>query len=137
MRLPSAILFLFYFIVVFAAGETTAQKKEFIATVDPDGVQRIEITAGEYFFEPQRIVVKVNVPVEIRIKKEQGLTPHRFILSAPEAGIDIKESLSAEPKTISFIPAKTGEFPFYCDQKLLFFKSHRERGMEGVLEVRE
>ena len=137
MRLPSAISLIFCFIVVLAAGETTAHKKEFVATVDTDGVQRIEITAGEYFFEPQRIVVKVNVPVEIRIKKEQGLTPHRFILSAPEAGIDIKESLSAEPKTISFIPAKTGEFPFYCDQKLLFFKSHRERGMEGVLEVRE
>jgi plastocyanin domain-containing protein len=137
MRFPSAISLIFCFIVVFAAGETTAQKKEFVATIDTDGVQRIEITAGEYFFEPQRIVVKVNVPVEIRIKKEPGLTPHRFILSAPEAGIDIKESLSSEPKTISFTPAKTGEFPFYCDQKLLFLKSHRERGMEGVLEVRE
>jgi plastocyanin domain-containing protein len=137
MRFPSAISLIFCFIVVFAASETTAQKKEFVATVDPDGVQRIEINAGEYFFEPQRILVKVNIPVEIRIKKEQGLTPHRFILSAPDAGIDIKESLSSEPRTISFTPAKTGEFPFYCDQKLLFFKSHRERGMEGVLEVRE
>ena len=81
--------------------------------------------------------MKVNIPIEIRIKKEPSLTPHRFILSAPEAGINIKESLSSEPKTVSFTPAKTGEFHFYCDQKLLFLKSHRERGMEGVLEVRE
>lgn len=81
--------------------------------------------------------MKVNIPVEIRIKKEPSLTPHLFVLSAPETGIDVKESLSSEPKTISFTPVKAGEFPFYCDQKLLFLKSHRERGMEGVLEVRE
>jgi hypothetical protein len=29
-----------------------------------------------------------------------------------------------------------GTFPFYCDKKLLFFKSHHERGQEGHLEVR-
>jgi hypothetical protein len=28
-----------------------------------------------------------------------------------------------------------GEYPFYCSKKLLFFKSHREKGMEGMLEV--
>ena len=57
------------------------------------------------------------------------------MIKEPEAGIDINETLSTEPKTIKFVPKKNGKYPFYCDKKLLFFKSHRERGMEGVIEV--
>ena len=36
---------------------------------------------------------------------------------------------------VRFTPTKAGVFAFYCDKKLLFFKSHREKGMEGVLKV--
>jgi plastocyanin len=50
---------------------------------------------------------------------------------------NIDEQISTEPKIIKFTPTKTGKFPFYCDKKLLFFKSHRERGMEGIIEVTE
>ena len=32
-------------------------------------------------------------------------------------------------------PLATPGGRFYCDKKLLFFKSHREKGMEGVLKV--
>ncbi|MCL4458112.1 MAG: hypothetical protein M1147_13095, partial [Nitrospirae bacterium] len=59
------------------------------------------------------------------------------LINAPEAGIEVKEDLSKEPKVVKFTPKKTGKYPFYCDKKLLFFKSHRERGMEGVIEVIE
>lgn len=117
--------------------EAAEQKNIYKATVDSDGVQKVEVTAGEYFFNPDRIVVKVNVPVEIRIRKEPGIVPHHFVLKAPEAGIDILESLSSDPSTIRFTPAKVGEYPFYCDKKLIFSKSHREKGMEGILEVTE
>jgi hypothetical protein len=41
------------------------------------------------------------------------------------------------PKVIKFAPTKTGIYPFFCDKKFLMFKSHRERGMEGTLEVVE
>jgi hypothetical protein len=30
-----------------------------------------------------------------------------------------------------------GRYPFYCDKKLFFMAGHREKGMEGVLEVVE
>ncbi|MEW6117572.1 MAG: cupredoxin domain-containing protein [Nitrospirota bacterium] len=118
---------------VAVQGEQTTYK----APIGSDGVQRIEMAAGEFFFNPSRVIVKVNVPVELRIKKEPSLVPHRIVLKAPEAGIDIYESLSSEPKIITFTPKKTGTYPFYCDHKFLFFKSHRDRGMEGVLEVVE
>ncbi len=115
-----------------------AEKKEFIAKVDPDGVQRVEVLAGSYFFDPNYIIVKVDVPVEIKITTESGIIPHDIVLNAPEAGMDLKADLSSSaPQILRFTPTKTGKFPFYCDKKLLFFESHREKGMEGTLEVRQ
>jgi len=97
----------------------------------------VQITAAEYSFTPNRISVKVNVPVELSVKKQAGLVPHNITISAPEAGINFSESLSTEPVTIKFTPTKVGEYTFYCDKKLLFSKSHREKGMEGILIVGE
>ena len=134
----------FKFLIVFLvlAGIAFAQdagekKKAYIATVDTDGVQRGTISGGSYFFEPDHIIVKVNVPVELTIKKESGIVPHNIIINAPDADMDINESLSDKPKIIQLIPKKIGKYPFYCDKRLLFFKSHKEKGMEGVIEVVE
>ncbi|MGE5239800.1 MAG: cupredoxin domain-containing protein [Chloroflexota bacterium] len=115
----------------FAQGE----EKRFVATVDADGVQRIDMTAGEYYFDPNYVVVKVNVPVEIKIGRNSGITPHDIVLEALDAGISVKEDVGTAPKVIRFTPTKAGKYPFYCTKKFLFFKSHRERGMEGTLEV--
>ena len=54
---------------------------------------------------------------------------------APEAGIAVEEDLATEVKKIAFTATAVGKYPIYCSKKLLFFASHRERGMEGVLEV--
>jgi plastocyanin len=112
-------------------------EKRFVAAVDADGTQRVRIMGGEYYFRPEIVVVKVNVPVELTIQKEAGITPHNITLKAPEAGITIDEDLSSEPKVIRFTPTKTGTYPFECTKRFLFFKSHKERGMHGVLEVVE
>ncbi len=109
-----------------------------IATVDADGVQRVEVLGGEYFFDPNYIVVKVNKPVELVVKKASGYVPHDMVVKAPEASIDFKADLdSNKPETIKFTPTKVGKYPMYCDKKLLFFKSHKDRGMEGIIEVVE
>ena len=114
---------------VYAADQT------FEATVGQDGVQRVEIVGGEYFFNPKHVIVKVNIPVELKMSKDPGLTPHNIVMMAPEAGIEFVEEMTTTPKTIKFVPTKTGTYPFYCSKKVPFVKSHRERGMEGVLEV--
>jgi len=111
------------------------QKEVYVAKVDPDGVQRVRLEGGGYFFKPGHIVVKVNVPVELLASREAGITPHDLVIKAPEAGIAVEVELAAEPKKIAFTPTAVGKYPFYCGKKLLFFASHRERGMEGVLEV--
>lgn len=132
-----AAFFPLIFCLTFSPGGACGEEKRFVAQADKEGIQRIEVLATEYAFDPNYIVVKVNLPVEIKIGKEPSIVPHNFVLKAPEAGIDILESLSTKPKVIRFTPAKPGEYPFYCDKKLLFFKSHRDRGMEGILEVAE
>jgi plastocyanin domain-containing protein len=109
--------------------------KPFIATAGADGVQRVSLIGGSYYFEPSRIVVRANLPVELTLRKEGWLLPHEFILSAPEAGIEVAEGLSTEPRIVRFTPTRAGSFPFYCGKKFLFFSSHREQGMEGILEV--
>ena len=115
--------------------EKPREEKVVRADVGSDGVQRVSIVGGGYFFTPTQVIVRVNIPVEFKVTKESGVVPHNIVIKAPDAGIDIEESLSTDPKIIRFTPTKAGRYPFYCGKKLLFFESHREKGMEGVLDV--
>ncbi len=136
MRYLKPLILFLIILVVYSVNEANAQEKPYKAVKDNDGIQRIEIVGGGYYFDPNHIIVEVNVPVELKVKKDaKFLVPHSIVIKAPEAGIDFSESLKTEPKIIRFTPVKTGKFIFYCDKKLLFFKSHRNKGMEGVLEV--
>lgn len=112
-------------------------EKRFTATIDADGVQRVVMTGGEYYFDPNVVVVKINVPVELHVKKAGGVAPHDIVLKAPEAGIDFAESLDSEEKVIRFTPTRVGSYPFACSKRFLFFESHKDQGMHGVLEVVE
>jgi len=105
------------------------------ATIAADGVQYVQIDGGNYFFKPSRVIVRVNVPVVLSVKVESGVVPHSIVIQAPEAGIVVDESLSSDAKTIRFTPTAVGKYPFSCTNRLLFFQSHREKGMEGMLEV--
>jgi plastocyanin domain-containing protein len=123
-------------LLLFTVSAAAAEKKEFTAKTDPDGVQRVEIVGGSYFFDPNYIIVKVNVPVEVKFRKESGMIPHDVVMKAPEAGIDFKVDLKETPEIVKFTPTKIGTFTFDCTKKLLFFESHKEKGMTGTLEVR-
>jgi len=122
---------------IVSGDEKPKEEKVFRAVANNEGVQRVEIVGGSYFFSPNHVIVRVNVPVELKVRKEPGMVPHNIVMKSPEAGIDFDVSLSAEPKVVKFTPTKTGVYPFYCNKKLLFFESHREKGMEGRLEVVE
>ena len=54
------------------------KEKRVVATVDADGVQRVEVIGGDYYFDPNYIVVKVNIPVELTVKKASGYSPARY-----------------------------------------------------------
>ena len=128
------VMLLLFGVVAYA---DQAPEKRVVATIGSDGVQHVDILGGEYYFDPNVIVVKVNVPVELKVRKAGGFTPHDIVLKAPEAGIDFSVSMSSDPTVIKFTPTKAGKYSFDCTKRLLFFKSHKERGMHGVIEVVE
>ncbi|HEY6011925.1 MAG TPA: cupredoxin domain-containing protein, partial [Nitrospirota bacterium] len=120
-----------------AKHDHTYKEKRFVATIGADGVQRVEITGGDYYFDPNYIIVKVNKPVEFVVKKAPGYVPHDMVVKAPEAGINFVLNLEKEAQTVKFTPTKVGKYEMSCDKKLLFFKSHKDRGMHGMIEVVE
>ena len=112
-----------------------AEETTVTAHLDADGVQRAIVVGGSYFFKPNHIVVKAHVPVELTLSVEPGRVPHDFKLQSDEARISIETDLDTTPKKVTFTPEVTGKFPFYCTRGMIFMASHREKGMEGVLEV--
>jgi len=106
--------------------------QEVTATTDAHGVQHVRLVAHSYYWAPNRIVVKRNVPVELHIRNAAFLTPHNFTCLAPEAGIQVKRRLSwfGGTRRVRFIPVKEGEYPFLCG-----VDSHAKHGMTGVLVV--
>ncbi len=121
-----------------SVGSDADSEPPLIVELSEDGVQRAAITLDSYVFRPNHLVVKAGVPVEFVLTSETFITPHNFVLTEPTAGLQIDESLGAgDSMSVHFTPTQSGVFTFYCDKKLLFFPSHREQGMEGILEVRE
>lgn len=142
VRIVSVAVLLLLSAVAGAAGAEghdhgTWKEKRMVATLGADGVQRLEIVGGEYFYDPNYLVVKVNRPVELKFKKVAGYVPHNLVVNAPEAGIDIRVDMKGDPQAVKFTPKKVGKYPIYCDKSLLWFKTHREKGMEGMIEVVE
>jgi plastocyanin len=120
-------------VITCAAAEPFA----FEVPLDPDGIQRTVVEADSYEFIPRHLVVRAGKPVELTVKSVTVLVPHNFLIDDPKSGLAIREEISAgKTVMITFTPTVPGSFAIYCDKKLLFFKSHREKGMEGVLEVR-
>jgi heme/copper-type cytochrome/quinol oxidase subunit 2 len=104
---------------------------------DTDGVQRATIILDSYSYSPNHLIVQKDKPVELTLHSVTFMTPHNFVLKEPAAGLSIEEDVPAgKDKIVRFTPTQPGTYPFICDKKLLFFKSHREKGMEGQLEVR-
>jgi plastocyanin len=125
------------FAVVPAYAGEEGPGKRYVATIGEDGYQHVEMTAGGYYFDPRTVVVKVNVPVELTIRREPGITPHNLVMRSPEADLEFEIDITTEPKKVTFMATRTGAYPFECSKRFLFFKSHKDRGMHGVLEVVE
>lgn len=141
--IPLVVLTLFCLPPLLAASDGAAEEpaggegKRVVAEVGEDGVQRVEVVGGEYYFAPNHIVVRVNKPVELLVRKSGGFIPHNIIVKAPDAGIDFNVGMPDEFRPIRFTPTKTGKYEMYCDKSFLWFETHREKGMKGTIEVVE
>ncbi|MBH0181377.1 MAG: quinol oxidase [Nitrospira sp.] len=100
--------------------------------VGSNGVQRVSVILDSYTFRPSHVIVEAGKPVEVTLTSGTMLTPHNFIIDA----LSVKEEVGAgKTVVLTFTPTQPGTFPFYCDKRLWPLPSHREKGMEGILNV--
>jgi plastocyanin len=107
------------------------------AELGADGVQRATIVLDSYSYAPNHLIVQAGKPVELTLTSVTTLVPHNFILKDPAAGLNVEKDVSAgKTEKVTFTPAQPGTVIFYCDRRLWPMPSHRDKGMEGKLEVR-
>lgn len=96
----------------------------------------IPVNMGDYRFKPDTIRVQAGKTVQLELTNTDSLTPHNFTLKAEAAGLNVDTDVSAgKTKVVDITPLTPGSYKFYCNKKLIFMKSHRDRGMEGTLVV--
>ena len=101
-----------------------------------DGVQRATVTLDSYSYSPNHLIVEAGKPVELTLTSVTTIIPHNFIIKDPTGSLSIEQDVSAgKTVTITFTPTQPGTFPIYCDKRLWPLPSHRDKGMEGKLEV--
>ncbi len=108
-----------------------------VIQVAADGVQRATVTLDSYSYSPNHLIVEAGKPVELTLTSVTTFTPHNFIIKDPAGSLSVEQDVSAgKTVTIIFTPTQPGTFPIYCDKRLWPLPSHRDKGMEGKLEVR-
>ncbi len=101
-----------------------------------DGV--LEVQMGDYKYMPDQIEAVVGQPVKLKLVNLDSFTPHDFVLISPDAGVNVEVDIGpGGTEMVEFTPQKAGSFRFHCSKKLLFFESHEEKGMHGMLIVKE
>ena len=120
-----------------SAAERAPIGQPFTVPTDSDGVQRTTVVLDSYSYEPGHLVVEKGKPVELILKSVTTLTPHNFIVKDPAGGFSVEQDVGAgKTVVLKFTPPLSGTFPIYCDKRLWPLPSHRDKGMEGKLEVR-
>jgi heme/copper-type cytochrome/quinol oxidase subunit 2 len=119
------------------AADPASMGPPFTVPVDSDGVQRTTVILDSYSYQPGHLIVEKGKPVELTLKSVTTLTPHNFIIKDPGGSLAVEQDVSAgKTALLKFTPMQSGTFPIYCDKRLWPLPSHRDKGMEGKLEVR-
>lgn len=122
---------------VALAAEPASTGPPFIVPTEADGVQRTTVILDSYAYEPAHLIVEKGKPVELTLKSVTILTPHNFIVKDPAGHFLLEQDVGAgKTALLKFTPTQSGTFPIYCDKRLWPLPSHRDKGMEGTLEVR-
>ena len=78
-----------------------------------DNVQVARIKLDSHYFEPNRLIVQVGVPVRLILENGTLLTGHDFSVFAPDADLEIDAYVPARQQvTVQFVPETVGEFRF-------------------------
>lgn len=97
------------------------------------GAQVARMRLESHYFEPNRLMVQVGVPVRLVLQNGTLFTGHDFSVFAPDADLEIDAYVPARQQiTVQFIPGKVGEYRYYCN-----IDDHADRGEVGTLVVVE
>lgn len=117
--------------------ESAASAPPFAVPVAADGIQRATVILDSYSYQPSHLIVEAAKPVELTLKSVTTITPHNFIIKDLAPGLSIEQDVGAgKTVTVKFTPTQPGIFSIYCDKRLWPLPSHRDKGMEGKLEVK-
>lgn len=129
---PSLVL-----VAVALAAEPPPPGPPFVVPVAADGVQRATVILDSYSYQPDHLIVEKGKPVELTLTSVTTIIPHNFIIKDPAGSLTVEQDVSAgKTVVVKFTPTQSGTFPIYCDKRLWPLPSHRDKGMEGKLEVR-
>jgi len=119
------------------AADAIPPDQPFAVPIASDGVQRATVVLDSYSYAPNHLIVEAGRPVELTLKSITMITPHNFIVHDPGGTFSVDQDVGAgQSVVITFTPRQAGIFPIYCDKRLWPMPSHRDKGMEGKLEVR-
>ena len=125
------------FMTVIEAADSSPEDMPMVVQVSPDGVQRAAVTLDSYSYSPRYLVVEHGKPVELTLSSVTTITPHNFIIHEPSSGLLVEQDVGAGKTVVArFVPTQAGRVVFYCDKRLWPMPSHRDKGMEGILEVK-
>ena len=124
-------------ITIVDAAEPSQSGPPLKVPVSADGVQRATVTLDSYSYSPNHLIVEAGKPVELTLTSVTTLIPHNLIIKDPAGSVSVEQDVNAgKTVTITFTPTQPGIFSIYCDKRLWPLPSHRDKGMEGTLEVR-
>ena len=124
-------------VAIVRAAEPSQPGPPVVISVSEDGVQRATVTLDSYSYSPNHLIVEAGKPVNLTLTSVTTMIPHNFIIKDPAGKLSVEQDVSAgKTVTITFTPTQPGIFPIYCDKRLWPLPSHRDKGMEGTLEVR-
>jgi heme/copper-type cytochrome/quinol oxidase subunit 2 len=136
-RLAMVGLLTIVVVAIAVAAEPPLSDHPIVIPLAADGVQRATITLDSYSYTPSHVIVEAEKPVELTLTSVTTVIPHNFIIKDPAGSLSVEHDVGAgKTVTITFTPTQRGTFPIYCDKRLWPLPSHRDKGMEGKLEVR-
>ena len=122
---------------VVRAADTFVPGPPIVVSISPDGVQRATVILDSYSYSPNHLIVESGKPVELTLMSRTTFIPHNFVMQELSVGLSIEQDVGAGKTVIAkLVPTHPGLFPFFCDKRLWPMPSHRDKGMEGLLEVR-
>jgi len=135
MSLCSVLILLIHTNVL--ASERVSLAPPLVVPSAADGVQRATVVLDSYSYQPGHLIVEAGKPVELTLTSVTTITPHNFIIKDLAPGVSIEHDVGAgKTVTVKFTPSQPGTYPIFCDKRLWPLPSHRDKGMEGKLEVK-